>query len=66
MTLAKFIDTRLKHGDYITISHMNGLTLYRGLVADIPYRLAVKSTVQTATISPSVGTISVYVIYHNN
>ena len=66
MALAKFIDTRLKHSDYVTICNLNGLTLYRGLVADIPYRLAVKSTVQTATISATTHTVLVSVIYHNN
>ena len=63
MTLARFIDTRLKHGDYVTISHPNGLVLYRGLVADIPYRLAVKSELLVANITRD--GIFIHVIYHN-
>lgn len=64
MKLAQFIDTRLKHSDYITIFAMNNLILYKGIVADIPYRLAIKSDFISATMTSN--TISVCVIYYNN
>ena len=64
MKLANFIDTRLKHSDYVTIFSMNNLTLYRGIVADIPYRLAVKSDFISATMTGH--DISVCVVYYNN
>lgn len=64
MTLAKFIDTRLKHSDYVTIFSMGNMVLYRGIVADIPYRLAVKSDFISATMAGHV--ISVCVVYNNN
>ena len=45
MKLSTFIDARLKHSDCIIIKTVANQTLYMGLVADIPYRLA--STVQS-------------------
>lgn len=65
MKLSTFIDTRLKHSDYVHIKTVANLPLYNGLVADIPYRLAVKSDFFDATISTNSATI-IHVIYHNN
>ena len=64
MKLSHFIDTRLKHGDYVYIKSLNNCPLYTGLVADIPYRLAVKSNFVDCSISDD--GIVIHAVYYNN
>ena len=64
MKLSLFIDRYLEHSNYVNIKTVNNLPLYNGLVADIPYRLAVKSTFVDCSISAD--RIIIHIIYHNN
>lgn len=64
MKLSAFIDQHLDHGNYVHIKTITNYSLYNGLVANIPYRLAVKSTFVDCAISND--EIVVHAIYHNN
>lgn len=64
MKLSTFIDARLKHSDCVIIKTITNQVLYMGLVADIPYRLAVKSDFLDASLS--INSAIIHVIYRNN
>lgn len=64
MMLRSFIDNRLKFGDHVHIKTCDNITFYKGLVADIPYHLVVKSTFVDCTISPE--DICIHIIYKNS
>lgn len=64
MKLSTFIDARLKHTDYVHIKTITNQQLYEGLVANIPYRLAVKSDFLDASLN--INSAIVHVIYRNN